>query len=439
MRSAEPRHVINNFSMSSSLKRKRGADQSESAVPTAAKVKVLDPSSTLVGPVLAHFPSVAPPNGTPAHVYRSKYSAPDAALESTSTILVSETPQIEYVSTNQDYAAAGHGYTCQYMVAIHNRKDNTITFRPAPLYDLTRTVKALKNLETQAVSQAQRMQARNALGEAFGTKKAKAAIKAAERNRVDVGAMKDVRDFVVDSVRGGTSALPTKDAVTEMSLSSRLIPTPDLSASTPSDAYPLANVIPPAEFTSISIQPFLAATTPEDRRALLPHRHSIWINGRLRALFANGESVSKSKLKCLIYVSTLFAFRQTASHTLSKATGDPRAALRERLDSATVPDLVFDGLLERFTETARGGRPTVTSQTETKLFTYLLALCLRIDAFSTVILPLANDLKISPVKLTTYFKSLGCKIQGTGDERRAVLTVPLEFPKPRSMTKRGGK
>ncbi|GAB1523388.1 DNA-directed RNA polymerase I subunit rpa49 [Rhizoctonia solani] len=405
--------------MSSSLKRKRGADQSESAAPTAAKVKVLEPSSTLVGPVLAHFPSVAPPNGTPAHVYRSKYSAPDAALESTSTILVSETPQIEYVSTNQDYAAAGHGYTCQYMVAIHNRKDNTITFRPAPLYDLTRTVKALKNLETQAVSQAQRMQARNALGEAFGTKKAKAAIKAAERNRVDVGAMKDVRDFVVDSVRGGTSALPTKDAVTEMSLSSRLIPTPDLSASTPSDAYPLANVIPPAEFTSISIQPFLAATTPEDRRALLPHRHSIWINGRLRALFANGES--------------------TASHTLSKATGDPRAALRERLDSATVPDLVFDGLLERFTETARGGRPTVTSQTETKLFTYLLALCLRIDAFSTVILPLANDLKISPVKLTTYFKSLGCKIQGTGDERRAVLTVPLEFPKPRSMTKRGGK
>jgi DNA-directed RNA polymerase I subunit RPA49 len=57
------------------------------------------------------------------------------------------------------------------------------------------------------------MQARNALGEAFGTKKAKAAIKAAERNRVDVGAMKDVQDFVVDSVRGGTSALPTKGKV----------------------------------------------------------------------------------------------------------------------------------------------------------------------------------------------------------------------------------
>ncbi|CAE6462792.1 unnamed protein product [Rhizoctonia solani] len=425
--------------MSTSLKRKRGADNGESTVPAAPKVQVLSAPSTLAGPVLAHFPSVAPSPETPAYVYRSKHSAPDAALENTSTILVSETSKIEYVSTNQDYAASGSGYSCEYILAVHNRKDNTITFRPVPLYDLTRTVKALKNLEPQAVSQAQRMQARNVLGEAFGTKKAKAAIRAAERNRVDVGAMKDVQDFVVDSVRGGTSALPTKDAVTEMSLSNRLIPTPVLTATTPSDAYPLANIVPPAEFDSISIQPFLTATTPEDRRALLPYRHSIWINGRLRALFANGESVSKSKLKCLIYVSTLFAFRQTAGHKLSKASGDPRAALRERLDSTVVTDLVFDGLIERFTQAARGGQPTVTSESETKLFAYLLALCLRIDAFSTVILPLATDLKIAPPKLTGYFKSLGCKIQGKGDERRAVLTVPLEFPKPKSLTKRGGK
>ncbi|CAE6350801.1 unnamed protein product [Rhizoctonia solani] len=425
--------------MSTSLKRKRGANNDESAASASTKLHVLSASSTLVGPVLAHFPSLAPPPETPAHVYRSKHSPQDAPPENTSTILVSETPKIEYISTNQDYAAAGHGYTCQYMMAIHNREDNTITFRPVPLYDLTRTVKALKNYEPQAVSQAQRMQARNVLGEAFGTKKAKAAIKAAERNRVDVGAMKDVQDFVVDSVRGGTSALPTKDVVTEMSLSNRLIPAPDLSATTPSDAYPLANLIPHAEFASISIQPFLTATTPEERRALLPHRHSTWINGRLRALFTNAESISKSKLKCLIYVSTLFAFRQMAGYTLSKAGGDPRAALRERLDSSIVSDLIFDGLIERFTETARGGRPTVTSQAETKLFTYLLALCLRLDGFSTVILPLATDLKIAPTKLTTYFKSLGCKVQGTGDDRRAVLAVPLEFPKPKSQTKRGGK
>ncbi|KAG9088472.1 DNA-directed RNA polymerase I subunit rpa49, partial [Ceratobasidium sp. 392] len=92
-----------------------------------------------------------------------------------------------------------------------------------------------------------------------------------------------------------------------------------------------------------------------------------------------------------------------------------------------------------FTETARGGRSAVTSQTETKLLTYLLALCLRIDSYSVLVGTLAIDLKLTPAKLTTYFKSLGCKIQGTGDEKRAVLTVPLAFPKPKSPVKRGGK
>ncbi|KAF8599911.1 RNA polymerase I associated factor A49-like protein [Ceratobasidium sp. AG-I] len=422
----------------SSLKRKRGAEAGGSST-VAATVKVLEASSSKLGPVLAHFPSIAPPPDTPAHIYRSKHATEDAASVNTSTILVSETPQIEYVSTNQDRAASGTGYTCQYLLAVHDRKTNTVTFRPAPLYDLTRTVKALKNLEPQAVSQAARVQARNVLGEAFGTKKAKAAIRAAERNRVDVTAMKDVQDFVVESVRGGTSALPTKDAITQLSLSTRLIPTPNTAATTPAEAYPLANIVPPAELETISIQPFLSATTADERRALLPHRRSLWLNGRLRALFDGGESVSKSRLKTLIYASTLLAFRDTAGHTLSKAPTDPRGTLREKLDSVIVPDPIFDGLIERFTETARGGHPTVTSQTETKLLTYFLALCLRVDSYSTKIGPLANDLKLPPAKLTTYFKSLGCKVQGTGDERKAVLVLPLEFPKPKTAGKRGGK
>ncbi|KAG8716127.1 DNA-directed RNA polymerase I subunit rpa49 [Ceratobasidium sp. 395] len=437
----------------SGLKRKRaGAETSESV--TTAKVVVLEASSSKLGPVLAHFPSLAPPEKTPAYIYGSNARAIDKTKGS--SILVAETPQIEYVSTNQDQAADGTGYTCQYLVAVHDRKNNTVTFRPAPLYDLTRTVKALKNIEPQAVSQAQRAQARNVLGEAFGTKKAKAAIRAAERNRVDVAAMKDVQDFVVESVRDGTSALPTKgqtflilfvighlssltDEVVEASLSTRLIPTPNTAATTPAEAYPLSNIVPSSELESISIQPFISASTSQERRALLPFRHSTWLNHRLTQMFVANESISKTKLKSLIYASILLAFRNTAGFTLSKANTDPRAALREKLDSAMVPDSVFDGFMERFTETARGGRPAVTGQTETKLFTYFLALCLRIDSYSVLIGTLATDLKLTPAKLATYFKSLGCKVQGTGDEKRAVLTVPLTFPKPKSPLKRGGK
>lgn len=54
------------------------------------------------------------------------------------------------------------------------------------------------------------MKQRNTLGETFGTKKAKAAIRAHERNRVDVDAMKGVAGHLQDRIQENTSSLPTQ-------------------------------------------------------------------------------------------------------------------------------------------------------------------------------------------------------------------------------------
>jgi DNA-directed RNA polymerase I subunit RPA49 len=75
---------------------------------------------------------------------------------------------------------------------------------------LTRRVKALKGLETAPVTLKERVEARNALGESFGTKKAQAAIRSAERNKVDVAAMEGVMDHLVDRIEQSTGALPSK-------------------------------------------------------------------------------------------------------------------------------------------------------------------------------------------------------------------------------------
>ena len=56
------------------------------------------------------------------------------------------------------------------------------------------------------------MELRNNLGEAFGTKKAKAAIRARERNRVDIDAMKDVAVHLQDTIMTNTDTLPTAGA-----------------------------------------------------------------------------------------------------------------------------------------------------------------------------------------------------------------------------------
>lgn len=60
-----------------------------------------------------------------------------------------------------------------------------------------------------AVSLDERMKLRNNLGETFGTKKAKAAIRAQERNRVDVDAMRGVAGHLQDRIQENTESLPT--------------------------------------------------------------------------------------------------------------------------------------------------------------------------------------------------------------------------------------
>lgn len=76
-------------------------------------------------------------------------------------------------------------------------------------------MKALKSIPpTPAPTALQFREARDALGETFGTKKAKANIRARERNRVDVSAMEGVMDFVMDGIDKGAVGLPTQGTCT---------------------------------------------------------------------------------------------------------------------------------------------------------------------------------------------------------------------------------
>ena len=100
-----------------------------------------------------------------------------------------------------------------YYVGIHDKRTSTTTVRSVPLHILTRQVKALKNLKPMEVSSEERMKLRNNLGETFGTKKAKAAIRAQERNRVDVDAMRGVASHLQDRIQENTESLPTIGAL----------------------------------------------------------------------------------------------------------------------------------------------------------------------------------------------------------------------------------
>jgi hypothetical protein len=142
--------------------------------------------------------------------------------------VVAETDDVEFFSNSEAVSGIGCTYVHQtqnplyapehqipvyigsYFVAAHDKRTGKTIFRSAPLHILTRQVKRLKTIQPTPVTVAQRIEARNALGATFGTKKAQAAIRARERNRIDVDAMKAVTGNLQSTIEDNTTGLPTQ-------------------------------------------------------------------------------------------------------------------------------------------------------------------------------------------------------------------------------------
>ncbi|KAI9573483.1 Rpa49 subunit specific to nuclear RNA polymerase I [Boletus coccyginus] len=415
---------------STSKKRKR--DDNEAKVSFALSNQ---PKSQL-GPVLVNFPAVKPPTSTPFDCYRTEKASADedTHFAELPTLVAGETNAVDFFSSSEGRRAS---VGSRYFVAVHNKRTKTTTIREAPLHVLTHQVKALKSLKSAPVSTLQRLEARAALGESFGTKKAKQAIKAHERNKVDVSAMETVADHLQESIQRNTQALPSREEAQAAADSTRLVPPYNPGAETPSEIYPLHNIIPEAEWKTLSPSAIIQASSSKERTALLTYRRSNWTNQHIN-LVCSSPSPSKTHIKILLYISILMSFRNLTIRKFDKST------IYDKLSA--VPSIILDGLVSRFTEIPRGStEPQSTSQTETLLLTHMFALCLRIDDYATDTTLIANDLSQKVATINVLFKSLGCKInkmttQGlkrlglpdsAADTKRAVLSTPLEFPKSR--------
>ncbi|KAI0659646.1 RNA polymerase I associated factor A49-like protein [Cubamyces menziesii] len=411
-----------------SKKRKRDAEDAGKATLTLSS----QPANQ-VGPVLASFPSLEPPKSTAFKCYVQKGADKSAPFETQPTIIAGEAETVEFFTADGPLSSTG----CSYMIGVHDKRTNTTTLRPVPMHILTRQVKALKNLRPIEVSTEERMQQRNNLGETFGTKKAKAAIRARERNRVDIDAMKNVAGHLQDTIMQNTESLPTAEEAKAAADSSRLIPPYNADAQSPKDVYALHDIIPEAEFNALPVSIFKASKSDKDALSHLPSNRSDWLKLQLKLIYS-APKPNKTELKIVYYISTMMAFYRN-----SRNVGD-KDALQQKLSG--VPPIVLDGLLSRFTETERStNKSKMTPQTETMLLTYMFALCLRQEDYAADVETLAHDLSMPPQKVINLFKSLGCVIKklgpnelkerglpdSAGETKRAVLKVPLEFPKTR--------
>ncbi|KAJ7146127.1 Rpa49 subunit specific to nuclear RNA polymerase I [Mycena epipterygia] len=426
--------------MASSSIKKRKREPSP-AREIAFKISSHSVSPDEVGPVLVSFPSLDAPPATAFRCYRKKAKTSNEEGE---LIVAGETDAVEFES-NQEESRRVAGAGCHYVIAVHNKRTSALTVLPTVLspHVLSRTVKALKSIEpSPAPSAVEYFQARTALGETFGTKKAKAAIRARERNRVDVSAMEGVMDFVQAGIDKGAEGLLTLEEAKEVADSNRPIPPYSATATDPADVYPLHGIIPEPEWKALSVSAFYEAGGPKERKEALPFMYSQWINARVESTMEQTDKDKKRNLKILFYIASMMAFRRTTERKFTKEDLPTKLPL--------VPGAVIDSLVARFTECPRGStEPRTTPQLQLRLLAHVLALCLRIDNYAADNVLIARDLSLGTDHINGIFKSLGCKLVKLGerertrlglpdsvaDEKRAVLTAPVQFPKQRMKKK----
>ena len=152
------------------------------------------------------------------------------------------------------------------------------------------------------------------LGKVFGTKKAKAAIHAQERNKIDVSAMEDVAGVLQDRIDEATQNLPTQGAprffsrgqclahvmglsekLEDSANAARLIPAYNADAERPEDIYPLHNIVPEPEWAALDglVSKLKNAADDRSRARLLPSARSDWLQQHLMLAYSSQKPKSK--------------------------------------------------------------------------------------------------------------------------------------------------
>jgi len=342
------------------------------------------------------FKGFQAPVETKFELYRKKASKKDYMLHG-------ENGRLEYEGTTDDLAKSN-----QSVVAIYNAKKNTVQLYKTPILVSKVISKANKNLRGPSIKNADVRGSvlRNALGEAFGTKRAKKAIADLERNRIDADKLSGVAVDIVDAVRTASKDLPTRQQLEETISNDRPTPLANVDATDVEQIYPVENIISEYEMQFIRVGHLLKETDVEKKLESFPFS-SKYIAKKL-PIFT--QPTQLPKLQLLYYLSLLLG-------VYSNRRVSNKVKLLERLNSP--PETLIDGVLDKFTLARPGqfGRSKdrsffIDPQHEDKLLCYILTIIMHLDNFIVEVSPLAQELNTKPSKIVALFRVLGAIVKG---------------------------
>lgn len=273
---------------------------------------------------------------------------------------------------------------------------------------------------------------RVALGQEFGTKKAKKAIASKTTNAITSasdGVKDDVQKTILEKIASEYDE--NEEIPLDVQLASKPIPQPDLNAETVEEVYPLSKLILPKLMHFLSVKEWQEKARKEEN-ILQPHRFTAY---RVASI---GKTNDVSKLKALRYIGLLLQFHDA----LEKAGRDGHKIPKKEILAEKLKEYP-KGLIEGMPIFGTANRTLGKWQME-YLHTNICALSLYVDNWSTDTSNIRDDLKLDQKTISQYFQELGCKINGMTEKERtgkkltkaqantvkmARLKLPLEFPK----------
>lgn len=334
-------------------------------------------------------------------------------------VLHGENDRLEYEGSTDPNSADSN----QYVVGVYNPSKKSVELYKAPVIISKVISKSKKNLAGPKIKSKRDTRIstmRNALGEAFGTKKAKKAIADLERNRIDADKLTESAIDIVSSVNETTKVLPSREELSEtVSNDNRPTPLADLDATDVEQIYPINNIIPKREWNFIRVGPIMKEKDIDQKIELLPYKNSKYLTKKL-ALFE--DSTQMTKLQLLYYLSLLMGVYENRR-------SNNKAKLSEKLNFP--PEILLDGILERFTVLRSGqmGRSKdrsffIDPQHEDKLLCYILVIVLHLDNFIVEISPLAQELNLKPSKIVNLFRIIGAIVKGATVAQAEAFGIP---------------
>ena len=304
--------------------------------------------------------------------------------------------------------------------------------------------------------------AQNLLGEAFGTRKRKQAIVSLEKNKVRPDSLgQPATDFITQALADSKEDSLVNGSLgsNEDVMASSLLPPYDKETRDVAAIYGISGLVPLECYKAMPIDSFVGMTvkSSKDEIDALQSQLGIkdfWMNRILSAPRDDGYHT----LRLLLFGHFLSSFRELKEAAINGPDGSV-VAVQERLYGC--PEIVAADLLNRFADCIKPpssnqnglnaaaaflgkAKHKLPNMLRDKAILYILVVILHLDGFRVNATSVAEVFAITPTKLITFFKAIGCTIDrpGRGEEsnvninnrlvpvKYARLTAPLTFPPP---------